>query len=106
MTFRKKLWYFLYYWRSFWIFRIYCVIVDQVFEHDIPQKKKVILNTKVKFVCPLCTQTWCINMTIVTLSAILAAILFFNLERETLKNRAWHGADLESAYPNCVKTTA
>ena len=22
------------------------------------------------------------------------------------KNRAWHGADLESAYPNCVKTTA
>ena len=21
------------------------------------------------------------------------------------KNRAWHGADLESAYPNCVKTT-
>ena len=21
-------------------------------------------------------------------------------------NRAWHGADLESAYPNCVKTTA
>ena len=22
------------------------------------------------------------------------------------KNRAWHGTDLESAYPNCVKTTA
>ena len=22
------------------------------------------------------------------------------------KNRAWHGANLESAYPNCVKTTA
>ena len=22
------------------------------------------------------------------------------------QNRAWHGADLESAYPNCVKTTA
>ena len=22
------------------------------------------------------------------------------------QNNAWHGADLESAYPNCVKTTA
>ena len=22
------------------------------------------------------------------------------------KNRAWHGTDLESAYPNCVRTTA
>ena len=22
------------------------------------------------------------------------------------QNRAWHGADLESAYPNCVRTTA
>ena len=22
------------------------------------------------------------------------------------QNRAWHGADLESAYLNCVKTTA
>ena len=22
------------------------------------------------------------------------------------KNKTWHGADLESAYPNCVKTTA
>ena len=30
-----------------------CVIVDQVFEHEIPQNKKVILNTKLKFVCPL-----------------------------------------------------
>ena len=22
------------------------------------------------------------------------------------QNRAWHGADLESAYPNCVRTAA
>ena len=26
--------------------------------------------------------------------------------RGKTKYRAWHGADLESAYPNCVKTTA
>ena len=61
------------------------MIVDQVFKHEIPQNKKVILNTKVKFVCPLCTQTGCIIMIIVNLSAILAAILFFNFEREKLK---------------------
>ena len=53
-TFRKTSWYFLYYWRPTWIF---CVIFDQVLEHEIPQNKNVILNTKVKFVCPLCTQT-------------------------------------------------
>ena len=85
MTFRNKLLYFLYYWRLSWIFTINCVIVDQVFKHEIPQNKKVILNTKVKFVCPLCTQTGCIFMIIVNLSAILAAILFFNFEREKLK---------------------
>ena len=38
MTFIKKLWYFLYYWRPSWIFNIHCVIVDLVFEHAIPQK--------------------------------------------------------------------
>ena len=103
MTFRKTLWYFLYYWRPSWISY---VIGDQVLEHEIPQNKNVILNTKVKFVCPLCTHTWSIIMIIETLSAILAAILFCNFEREKLKNRAWHGADLESAYPNCLKTTA
>ena len=54
MTLRKALWYFLYYWRPSWIF---CVIVDQVLEHEIPQNKNVIVNTKVNFVCPLCTQT-------------------------------------------------
>ena len=54
MTFRKTLWYFLYYWRPSWIS---CVIGDQVLEHEIPQNKNVILNTKVKFVCPLCTHT-------------------------------------------------
>ena len=78
MIFRKTLWYFLYYWRPSWIF---CVIVDQVLEHEIPQNKNGILNRKVKFVCPLCTQTWCIILIIETLSAILAAILFFNFER-------------------------
>ena len=61
------------------------MIVDQVLEHEIPQNKYVILNTKVKFLCPLCTQTWCIVMIIETLSAILAVILFFNFEREKLK---------------------
>ena len=37
MTFRKTLWYFLYYWRPSWIF---CGIVDQVLEDEIPQNKK------------------------------------------------------------------
>ena len=50
----KTLWYFLYYWRPSWIF---CVIVGQVLEPEIPQNKNVILNSKVKFVCPMCTQT-------------------------------------------------
>ena len=67
--------------------------------------KNVILNSKVKFVCPMCTKTWCIIMIIETLSAILAAILFLQFWKGKTKNRAWHGADLESAYPNCVKTT-
>ena len=67
MTLRKTLWYFLYYKRPSWIS---CVIGDQVFEHEIPQNKNVILNTKVKFVCPLCTPTWSIIMIIETLSAI------------------------------------
>ena len=35
-------------------------------EDEIPQNKNVILNTKVKFLCPLCTQTWCIIMIIET----------------------------------------
>ena len=39
MTLRKTLWYFLYYWRPSWIF---CVIVDQVLEHEIPQKQKFV----------------------------------------------------------------
>ena len=82
MTFRKTLWYFLYYWQPSWIF---CVIVDKVLEHKIPQNKNVILNTKVKFVCPLCIQTWYMIMIIETLSAILAAILFRNFERKKLK---------------------
>ena len=30
----------------------------------------------------------------------------FQFWKGNTKNRAWHGADLESAYPNCVKTTA
>ena len=63
----------------------FCVIFDQVLEHEIPQNKNVIFNTKVKFVCPLCTQTWCIIMIIENLSAILAAILFCIFEREKLK---------------------
>ena len=67
------------------ILDFFCVIVDQVLEHEIPQNKNGILNTKVKFVCPLCTKTWCIILIIETLSAILAAILFFNFEREKLK---------------------
>ena len=32
-------------------------IVDQVLEYEIPLNKNVILNSKVKFVCPMCTQT-------------------------------------------------
>ena len=64
----------------------FCVIVDQILEHEIPQKNKnVIWNTKVMFVCPLCIQTWCIIMIIEILSAILAVILFCNFEREKLK---------------------
>ena len=59
-------------------------MAEQVLEHEISQNKNVIFNTKAKFVCPLCTQTWCIIMIIETLSAILAAILFFNFEREKL----------------------
>ena len=55
MNFRKQLWYFLYYWWPSWIFNIDCVIVDQFFEHEILQNKKGILNTKIKFVCPLCS---------------------------------------------------
>ena len=47
MTFRKTLGYFLYYKRPSWIS---WVIGDQVLEHEIPQNKNVILNTKVKFV--------------------------------------------------------
>ena len=82
MTFRKTLWYFLYYWRPSWIFR---VIVDQVLEHEIPKNRNVILNTKIKFVCPLCTQTSCTIMIIETILAILAAILFCNFEMEKLK---------------------
>ena len=35
----------------------FCVIVDQVLEHKMPQNKNVILNLKVKFVCRMCTQT-------------------------------------------------
>ena len=66
-------------------FIINCIIVDQVFQHEIPQNWKDILNTTVKFVCQMCTQTWCIIMIIVILSAILAAILFFNFEKEKLK---------------------
>ena len=61
------------------------MIVDQVLKHEIPQNKNVILNTKDKFVCPPCTQICCIIMIIETLSAILAAILFCNSEKEKLK---------------------
>ena len=61
------------------------MMVDQVLEHETPQSKNVLLNTKVKFVCPLCTQTCCIILIIETLPAILAAILFCNFEREKLK---------------------
>ena len=106
MTFRKTLWYFKYYWRPSWIFNNNCVIFDQVSEHEFPQNKKVILIRKVKFVCRLCTQTWCIIMIIVISSPIVAAILFLNFKKEKRKNRAWHGAHLESLYPNCVKATA
>ena len=34
------------------------------------------------------------------------AILFLNFEWEKRQNRAWHGVNLESAYPNSVRTTA
>ena len=61
------------------------MIVDQVLEHETPQNRNAILNTKIKFVCPLCTQTCCIIMILETISAILAAILFCNFEKEKLK---------------------
>ena len=40
-----------------------------------------------------------------TFSLILAAILFLNFVGKE-QNIAWHGADLESAFTNCVRTTA
>ena len=76
------------------------------FLRDIPQNKNVILNTKIKFVCPLCTQKWCIIMIIETLPAILAAILFCNFEREKLKIELGMGQIWNQHIHNCVKTTA
>ena len=63
-------------------FNINCVIVAQVFKHEIPQNKKGYFEHESQVVCPLCTQTWCIIMIMVTLYAILAAILSVNFERK------------------------
>ena len=68
--------------------------------------KNVILNMKVKFVCPLCTQTWCIIMLIETLSAILAVILFCNFEREKLKIELGMGQMWKMTTLYCFMTNA
>ena len=101
MSFRKTLWYFLYYWRPFWIF---CVIVDQVLEHEIPQNKNVILNES-----QVCVSD--VHLDVMYNHDNWDFICYFGghfvlqFWKEKTENRAWHGADLESAYPNCVKTT-
>ena len=63
------------------------MIVDQVFEHEIPQNKKVILNTKVTKICVSAVHPDMMykHDNIVTVSVILAVILFYNFEREKLK---------------------
>ena len=107
MTFRKKLWYFLYCWRPSWSFNNNYNIVDQVSKKQIPQNKKVILNTKVKFcvsaVPPVMMYNHDNNCDFICYFVV--HFVFSNLKGKP-KSRAWHGAYLESAYPNCVKTTA
>ena len=106
ITFREKVMVLTVLLAAILDFNINCMIMDQVFKHEFPQNIKYFLNTKVKFVCPLCTQTWCIIMIIVTLSAILAAVLFFNFEREKQNIVLGMGLILNQHYPNCGKTTA
>ena len=76
------------------IWRLSCVVVvDQVFKHKINIKR--LLSTQKSSLCVRCARGHDVYrgliMIIVTLSAILAAILFFNFE---------------SLYPNRVRTTA
>ena len=54
------------------------------------------------FLCSLYAKPRC---KIVTFSLILAAILVFKLWVGKTQNITWHGADMESAFPNCVRTT-
>ena len=82
--------------------------MGQVFKHKLSLYKRRYFEHE----CQVCVSAvhpdmmYNLIMTVMTLSALLAAILLFNSERETTKNRAWHGADLESAYPNFGKTTS
>ena len=77
------------------------MIVDLVFEHEIPQNKKFILSTKVKFVCP----DMMYNHDDCDFICSFGGHFVFQFLKGKTENRAWHGADLESAYPNCVKIT-
>ena len=82
----------------------FCVIVDQVLEHEIPQNKNVILNTKV-FVSAVHPDMM-YNHDNWDFICYFGGHFVLQFWKRKTKKRTWHGADLESAYPNCVKTTA
>ena len=81
-------------------------MVAVTFENIItlfPDPKNVILDTK-----------WCFFVFIVSqavmyscdISTNFGGHFVFEFGVGKIQNRGWHGADLESAYPNCVRATA
>ena len=83
-----------------------CVIVDQVLEHKIPQNKKCYFEHESQVCVSAVHPDMMYDHDNWDFIWYFGGHFVLQFWKGKTKKRAWHGADLESAYPNCVKTTA